>query len=63
MNLLKEAVDLATNATGFTAANLQKLATLKDQAQGDEATLIGSLIEVFIGKASPTVLNQIMKQL
>ena len=63
MNSLKEAVNLVVNTTGFTAANLQKLAALKDQAQGDEAAIIGKLIAVFTGEAPPTVLDQIMKRL
>lgn len=60
MSLLKEATNLAEGAAGYTLVSYQNLVKLHDRAKGDEAVMISRLVESFITKAPPQILQQIM---
>lgn len=60
MNLLKEAMSLIGSNGGYTSSSFQKLLELRDKARGDEAALIGRLVETFIEQAPADIMKQIL---
>ncbi|HEY9880082.1 MAG TPA: hypothetical protein V6D29_16625 [Leptolyngbyaceae cyanobacterium] len=63
MKRLKEAMSLIEGPTDYTVSSFQKLTELRDNAVGDEAALLGRLVETFIAQAPPDILKQIMRML
>ncbi|MBD0334894.1 MAG: hypothetical protein ICV62_05360 [Cyanobacteria bacterium Co-bin13] len=60
MNYLKEAMNLVNDSSGFTVSNFERLMELREAAKGEEAALIGKLVETFIMQAPPSVLKEIV---
>lgn len=61
MSYMEEAMKLVNDKTGLTVANFERLIWLREQAKGQEAALIGRMVESFIMKAPPEVLKHIVR--
>lgn len=61
MSYVEEAKKLVKDNAGLTISNFERLIWLREQAKGQEAALIGKMVESFIMQAPPDVLKHIVR--